>query len=273
MQIKYIILASVLVASISCHKGSTPKPNPPSGGNVVKLKDVSWPHLPSPFYHFEYNNSGDIIHTSFSSELGIYDVIYTGGNITRMESKSISNKDTLKYGYDNGNVAFIRIINKDGINYRRAFLTYTATHHLQTIDWELKDGNAGFVPEQTMQFSYYPDGNLKELVNHHYAVGSQIESLYTDRFENYDNKVNVDAFSLLHQDQHHHLFLIPGVKIQLNNPRRNVRTGDGVTYEIDYSYTYDASGRPLVRTGDVLWTSGEDNGKHYQTQTTFSYYD
>lgn len=267
------MLAPFFVVSISCHKGSTPKPNPPSGGSTIRLKDINWPHLPSPFYHFEYNDSGYITLASFSSGLGIYDVTYAGEKILKMEDKTLPNHDILQYEYAGDELVSIKIINKNGVNYRRAFFSYTPSHQLQTLDWEVKDGNVGFAQEQTMQFSYYPDGNLKELANHRYAVGSQIESRYTDRFENYDNKVNVDAFSLLHQDQNHHLYLVPGIKIQLNNPRRNVRTGDGVTYEIDYSYTYDASGRPLARTGDLLWTSGDDSGKHFQVQTTFSYYD
>ena len=275
MQAKHIILVSILVTAVSCHKGTTPdpKPDPPANTNVIRLKDMNERNLPSPFYHFEYNDSGDITHASFSSGLGIYDVIYDGRKILRMENKNQPNGDTLRYGYLGSDIVNIQIIDKQGVTYRRAFLGYNTSHQLQTIDWEVKDGNVGFAQEQTLQFSYYPDSNLKELVNHLYTVGPQTAATFTDRFENYDNKLNVDAFSLLHRDQNHHLFLVPGIKIQLNNPRRNVRTGDGVNYEVDYIYSYDAAGRPLVKTGDVLWRSGADSGKHFETRATFSYYD
>lgn len=274
MQIKHLLLVSFILAVISCHKDkeSSPQPDPPENNTVIRLKDVNSPRLPSPFYHFEYNGSGHITHASFSSGLAIYDVFYADKKIIRMENTTLGNKDILKYEYTNGDVAVIRIINKNGVNYRRAFFGYTASHQLQTVDWEVKDGNIGFAQEQTLQLTYYPDGNLKELVTHYYAVGPQTAAIYTDRFENYDDKVNVDAFSLLHPDQNHHLYLLPGIKIQLNNPRRNVRSGDGVNYEVDYTYNYDTAGRPLIKTGDLLWKSGADSGKHFTVQTTFSYY-
>jgi hypothetical protein len=143
---------------------------------------------------------------------------------------------------------------------------------LQSVEWEVKI-DAGFAPEQALQFAYYPDGNLKELVHHFYTVGPQTESTFTDNFENYDSKLNVDAFSLLHPDLTHRFYLLPGLKIQLNNPRREIRTGDGVNYEVNYTYTYDAAGRPTVKKGDFLWTKGPDTGKHVGIQSTFSYYD
>jgi hypothetical protein len=272
MQTKHILSAFFVIASLSCHKGTPPEPYPPTDSAKVKLKDINESHLPSPFYHFEYNDSGDIILAGFSSGLGIYDLFYADKRLQKMICNTPANKDTLKYEYANGDVSVIRIVNKAGITYRRAFLSYTPTHQLQTLDWEIKDGNIGFAQEQTLQLSYYPDGNLKALVTHYYTVGSQTEAIYTDKFEDYDGKVNVDAFSLLHSD-HHHLFLLPGVKIQLNNPRRGIRTGDGINYDVDYTYTYDPAGRPLVRNGDLVWRSGADSGKHFGMQTMFSYYD
>jgi hypothetical protein len=184
------------------------------------------------------------------------------------------NMDVLQYYYFNGDVVTIDITNRNGLNYRRAHLTYNPSHQLLRIDWELKLADASdFTPEQTLLFSYYPDGNLEELVTHYRAVGPQTDVQFTDRFENYDKGTNVDAFSLLQPDQNHHLYLLPGIKIQLNNPRRNIRTGDGVNYDVSYTYIYDAASRPLVRNGDLLWLSGDDRGKHFQVQTTFSYYD
>jgi len=59
----------------------------------------------------------------------------------------------------------------------------------------------------------------------------------------------------------------------VNNARRNVRTGDGLNYETDYTYTYDAKGRPLVKTGDLKLTNGASRGQHVELLTTFSYYD
>jgi hypothetical protein len=66
---------------------------------------------------------------------------------------------------------------------------------------------------------------------------------------------------------------MPGLKFQINNPRRVIRTGEGVNYEIDYTYTYDSKGRPAIKTGDLKFNSGPNNGQHFETRSTFSYYD
>lgn len=190
-----------------------------------------------------------------------------------MKMNIIPNKDVLQYSYLDGDVSAINITDKNGVNYRRAYLSYTPSHQLRQLDWVIKVADGGFVPEQTLLLSYNADGNLNELTTHYHAVGSQTDDLFTDKFDDYDDKVNVDAFSLLHSDQMHHLYLLPGIKIQLNNPRHNVRTGDGVNYDVNYTYTYDGKGRPVVKTGDLLWLSGSDSGKHFQVQTTYSYYD
>ncbi|HEY8969577.1 MAG TPA: hypothetical protein VIM64_10800 [Puia sp.] len=277
MQIRHLVMASFILtaalAAISCHKDPMPPPNRPSDIAAVRLKDINEPHLPSPFYHFEYNDSGYITNASFSSGLGIYDLVYSNKRLFQMKMNILPNKDILQYSYLNDDVVTINITDKNGINYRRAYLTYTPSHQLKQLDWVLKIADGGFVPEQTLLLSYYSDGNLKELTTHYHAVGSQTEALFTDRFENYDDKINVDAFTLLHSDQNHHLYLLPGIKIQLNNARRNIRTGDGVNYDVSYTYTYDTKGRPAFRSGDLLWLSGSDSGKHFQVSTTFSYYD
>jgi len=285
MWIRHLLIAFFVFAALSCHKDPAqpppthnpgpPAPNPehPADIAAVRLKDINEPHLPSPFYHFEYNDSGYITNSSFSSGLGNYDLVYSNKRLFQMKMNTLPNKDILEYSYLNDDVVTINITNKNGVNYRRAHLSYTASHQLKQLDWELKVSDGSFAPEQTLKLSYNPDGNLKELITHYHALGAQTDDQFTDEFEDYDDKVNVDAFSLLHSDQNHHLYLLPGIKIQLNNPRRNIRTGAGVNYDVSYTYTYDNKGRPTFRSGDLLWLSGDDSGKHFQVSTTFSYYD
>ena len=275
MRTKHLATAFFIFTALSCHKDPAPKPKPdhPADIAAVRLKDINEPRLPSTFYHFEYNDSGYITNAGFSSGLGIYDLVYIDKRLFQMKMNTLPNKDILQYSYLNDDVVTINITDKNGVNYRRAHLTYTPTHQLQQLDWELKIADGGFVPEQSLKLVYYSDGNLQDLTTHYFAVGSQTEDIFTDWFENYDDKVNVDAFALLHSDQNHHLYLLPGIKIQLNNPRRNIRTGDGVNYDVNYTYTYDSKGRPVLRSGDLLWQSGSDSGKHFQVSTTFSYYD
>ena len=59
---------------------------------------------------------------------------------------------------------------------------------------------------------------------------------------------------------------------QKGNPARVTRTGDGLNYVVDYTYTYDDKKRPLAKTGDVTFTNGPTAGQKFQTLSVFSYY-
>src|SRR6185437_12506507 len=114
--------------------------------------------------------------------------------------------------------------------------------------------------------------NLLQLVDHRPAVaGLQDETTSIDRFEQYDDGINVDGFSLIHNDFFDHLFLLPGVRLQKGNPGRETLTGDGENYRVDYVYTYDAAHRPLSKTGTLVITSGTNAGQTIQTQSLFTY--
>lgn len=124
-----------------------------------------------------------------------------------------------------------------------------------------------------MSFSYYPDGNLQELTEHRPAVeGFQPASTTVDRFERYDNGINVDGFGLIHDDFFDHLDLLPEVVLQKGNPARVTRTGDGENYTVDYVYTYDDRNLPLRSSGDLLIQNGSNAGRHFQVGSAFSYY-
>jgi hypothetical protein len=62
------------------------------------------------------------------------------------------------------------------------------------------------------------------------------------------------------------------VELQKANPRRVTRTGDGPNYVAEYSYTYDASNRPLARNGLVTLTDSTNAGQQFHTSSVFSYY-
>jgi len=272
MKSNHLLLVTLVIILFSCHKEPTNHPDPPPGKALVKLKDINIRYLPSPYYHFEYNDTGNITRAGYSSGLRIYDVSYGGKDIASMQNTIGPNRTRLDYEYANGDLFVVRVKDNNGVTIRHCIFSYAASHQLQQIDWDVMDGNVGFYFEQTLMFSYYPDGNVKEIITHNYPVGSQTEATYTDSFENYDNNINVDGFSLLHTTPHE-LILVPATKLQINNPRRNIRTGDGINYDITYTYTYDAKGRPLVKLGDVAITNGTSSGQHFESQATFSYYD
>jgi hypothetical protein len=126
-----------------------------------------------------------------------------------------------------------------------------------------------------MSFSYYADGNVMEIVEHRPAIENrQPETTSVDRFEQYDDKLNVDAFGLIHDDFLDHLVLLPGVTLQKNNPGKEtfIGDGDGANFTVAYTYTFDSAGRPLTKNGTFVYTGGPDVGKVFPTLSTFSYY-
>jgi hypothetical protein len=264
-------VASIVAASLgACGYGAeptAPAPPPPS----AQLKEILVANLPSPYYHFEYDAAGRIVLASFASGFFVYDVTYANGRIVQMANNALGNTDRLVYSYDAaGRVDAISYVDANGQVSANVRLSY-AGQQLTSIVW-MRRLNADLVPSKTMSFSYYPDGNLLEIVDHRPAVaGLQDETTSIDRFEQYDDGINVDGFSLIHNDFFDHLFLLPGVRLQTGNPGRETLTGDGENYRVDYVYAYDADRRPLSKTGTLVITNGANAGQTIQTQSLFTY--
>jgi len=247
---------------------------PPPVNNPSLLKTVVYQNLPSPYYHFGYDESGKINTAAFASGAFTYNLSYQGNQVKEMKSVLASTKINTTYQYDNqGRISFIKISSEDGSQvFKRAFLGYDNQNRLTEIEWELST-LGGFIVQRTIDLTYGADGNLFEKRDHrHFIEGKQQEATYIDQFEQYDNKVNVDDFSLLHETSEH-LVLFPGVKLQHGNPAKLIRTGDGTNYEITYAYTYNSNKQPVQRTGTMLLTNGPQAGQTFQLIATYSYYE
>jgi hypothetical protein len=256
----------------SCKKEKKPIVDPaPSPIPSVFLKDMVVPSLPSPYYHFEYDGSGRVSFVSFASEFSRYDVFYNAGRISEMKNNILVNQDELKYTYDNtGKVISINYANSNGDVYTKVSFTYDG-QKLVKLDRERKSGNI-FVNDKTLTMAYFPDGNLMDLNFHYLPFNGQPESTFKDHFEQYDNKINVDAFGLFHNEFFDHLFLLPGVQLQKNNPGKETRSGDGVNFTVDYTYTYSDKNAPLTKNGDFVYLNGPQAGQHFATSSIFTYY-
>jgi len=239
---------------------------------VTGLKDIVLSSLPSPYYHFEYDSTGRAEFVSFASDFFRYDVSYSGGRISEMSDNILVNHDRLVYVYDDsGRVALVREMNDSGAVFTVLVFTYDG--------WKLvgverdRRVTGGFIIDKTVSLSYYPDGNLRELAEHRPAIaGFQDEQRYADLYEQYDTSINVDGFDLLHDDFFDHFVLLPDVQLQKGNPHRVTRTGDGLNYVSEYSYTYDASNRPVTRSGQVTVTNGTNAGQQFETSGVYTYY-
>jgi hypothetical protein len=275
MRYRYLLVLIATVVLFSCKKEKSTVINPPqppvNPPATVFLKDIVLSSLPSPYYHFEYSQDGKAFFVSFASELTRYNIVYEGNRIAEMRNNILVNKDRIIYSYDDENkVNVIMYADSTGFVFEAVTLGYEGSK-LTRLERKVRRVNTGFFTDKAMTMTYYVDGNLMELTDHRFPVFGQPETIVTDRFEQYDNKTNVDAFSLLHNDFFDHLFLLPGVQMQKNNPRRVVRTGVNA-FNLDYTYTYNENGAPLTRTGDFVYTDGVHAGEHVLLHCTYSYY-
>lgn len=271
MRYRYLLPLIAATILFSCKKGNQvtdPTPPPPP---IVLIKDIILSNLPSPFYHFEYNTAGKIVFVSYASDLFRYDVTYDGNKISEMKNNILANKDRLQYFYDNtGKVNTVQYTDSTGLVYTRINLTYDGPKLIK-FERERKMA-AGFIVDKTITMSYHPDGNLLDLTVHYPAIGGQTETTFSDRYEQYDDKINAEGFSLLHQEFFDHFVFLPEVQLQKNNPGKETRSGDAVNYEVDYGYTYDDRGAPLTRSGEFVFTSGPNTGQRSHISSTYTYY-
>jgi hypothetical protein len=276
MRYRFLLPLLITVLVFSCKKYETPAPpkDPPTNPvQGVLLKDIVIPLLPSPYYHFEYSADNKPSAASFASGLYIYDVVYNENRISEMKSSMPLINFRLQYTYDNtGKVSMISYINAGGELYRKDLFTYHE-QKLFKVERQVKT-DSGFIAEKKTFFNYGPDGNLLEKLVHRLPIpaAGQTESFYSDWFDQYDDKISTDDFSLLHDNFFDHLVLLPGVQFRKNNPLRLTHIGDDVNYKIDYSYTYNDKDAPLIKTGNLLWLSGADSGKRFEEKTFYSYY-
>ena len=273
--LRKLVIALITTAVLfSCSGDQTvtapPPPPPPSQG--ILLKDIVIPRLPSPYYHFEYDGQGKVSSVSFASGLTTYGVTYVADRIAEMQNNTLVNHDRLVYVYDDaGRVTAIKETDEGGVVFTALFFTYAGDKLIELERDRRVTG--GFIIDKTMSFAYSPDGNLFELTEHRPAItGLQPETTVTDRFDQYDSGINVDAFSLIHDDFFDHLVLLPSVQLQKSNPRRVTRTGDADNYTVEFTYTYDGRNRPVSTSGDLVFTTGPHAGEHFQIGSAFSYY-
>ena len=271
MRHRVLLVLSIAATLLACGDDSSITDPDPLVPPVALLEDIEIPNLPSPYYHFEYDAAYRISVVSFASDARVYAVTWNGDRIVKMVN-TVGARDTLTYQYDgSGHVGRVSYVDPDGVEYAMVDFTYDG-QRLAGLERKVKlDG--GFVTDKTMTFTYLTDGNLKDIVEHRPAItGRQDETTTTDHFEQYDTNINVDGFSLIHDEFSDHLILLPGVQLQKGNPARETFSGDAPNYTVDYTWTYDDKHRPLTKVGDLSFTSGPQSGEEFQTKSSFSYY-
>ena len=270
--IAFVAALAAMIACSSDHGPTDPGSPTPQPQEKVLLKEIVIDRLPSPFYHFDYDAAGTVKGVSYASGLTNYDVVYADGRIKELQNNILVNRDRLVYSYDaDGRVAAVRYVDANGVTFTMVYLDYEGGN-LKEVE-RSRAVAGGFVIDKVTTFTYYPDGNLMERTERRPTIdGAQSATTTVDRYEGYDGGINVDGFSLVHDDFFDHLVLLPGVVLQKTNPRKETRTGDGVNFTVDYTYEYDGANRPVAKQGSVTITNGVDARRQVQTRSVFSYY-
>jgi hypothetical protein len=265
-----LVLAAMVVLS-ACRSERITDPVIPSLP-VVPLKDIVIPGLPEPYYHFAYDSLGRVSQVSFAAQFLDYEAKYVDDRLDDLQNNAFGNTDHSLYTYDDyGRVSAVTFLNAAGAVKGHYYLTYDGSRLVKLE----RDRLAGTVLaiNKVLRFTYHPDSNLKQMVDHRPLVpGFQDSSTVTHLFEEYDTNVNVDAFSLLHGDFFDHLVLLPNVLLQRNNPLKETVTSSTQVKLTTYVITVDADKRPLTKIGDFTIVSGPNAGQKFTSQTFFSYY-
>jgi hypothetical protein len=273
MQYGYAFLVMTTAVTMSCSgDDESTAPTPPPPGSTVLLKDVVKPRLASLYYHFEYDTAGRVSRASFASGFTVYEAAYVGGRLSEMRNNTAGNQDRLQYFYDDGGrVSAVHYVDRTGTVRARVALAHNG-QQLIRLERQRRVGDT-FLIDKIMSMTYHSDGNLLEITDHRPAIdGLQTESTVVDRYEQYDNSVNVDGFELIHTEFFDHLILLPGGQLQKGNPAKLKRTVIGQNLNVDYSYTYDDKKRPLTKTGEGTILSGPQAGQRFQSHSINTYY-
>lgn len=275
-----ILGLAVIFIFASCSKDpapmqpvTNPVPVPAPADDTVKvlLKDVLETNMPSPFYHFEYDNNKYATKISFASDLDVYNIQYTNKRVSKLVNTK--NLNQVIYTYSNGRVSLITEIS--GITGKviwKYYLDYNNQHQLTALRWLRFENNAtDSIDYRKTQLSYYSDGNLATINN--WRQDSSGNLVWSSRIEyrDYDNGVNVNGFALL-KDFFSTLLFTPSVQLQKNNPRTEIITGSQNDYRTTYSYQYDLKKRPLLTVANTLQTRGTSAGQGFTSTSQYSYY-
>lgn len=217
------VLAILLVAAIGCKKDDNTTPPPPpvslDDARTVLLKDVVVEKLPSPYFHFTYDNQKYVTQINFASGFSIYDVEYENKRVKKMTN--IINGASILYTYSNNQVSeineFSGITADKKLSYK---LSYNTNKQLIQVLWFEFFSNSNGDLYKKSELKYHPDGNLASMDHYHRTSPGQLSLEKRDEFSEYDNKTNVDDFYLLEDFFDTFLFL-PQVKFQKTTLKNN----------------------------------------------------
>ncbi|MFT3911908.1 MAG: hypothetical protein QM737_20960 [Ferruginibacter sp.] len=287
-----IIIATVLLlVSASCKKDkdvikSGPVPPtpidtiaPPPVGDTVHiplddtarflLKDIVNSGLPSPYYHFEYDNMKYVNKISFAANFDIYNVEYANKRVSKTTNPNNGHQQI--YTYENGKVSLITESSVfNGQILWKYYFKYNVLNQLEQIKWQQFRTPTDIVDYRKLILQYRADGNLAKTDDFMIDPNDHLIWSKTTEYKDYDNTLNVDDFALFKNFFESMLF-VPGVKFQTNNHHTEVITGAQNDYRVTYTYQL-TNGLPVRKNGNMVQTRGTNSGQSMNFTSQLSYY-
>jgi hypothetical protein len=195
-----------------------------------KVEKILWrsytPYLTQGHYTYQYDGQGKL-QRSISSDRTETSYIYKNDQIIRAETyRDGVLKELVHYGYDQaGNVA-------------------EALYLYRQPGGEMKEGLL-FV------YLYHTSGNLYKQMAFQPVPNAEPIPISTKTYENYSNRPNPFPIEVL-----------PNISAQPNLPGRYTVEENGVTLRFDFTYAFDAEGRPTKRDATSS-TGSEQSVYHY----------
>ena len=262
------------IVLMSCNKHTADVLATPSAARdtdtaLVRLTRVDIANLPSPYYHFTYNDSGYATAIDFGSGFFQYQLQYENRRLKKMTNTV--DGGSLQYTYSKGNVSDVdEFLGSTGEHAGHYDLRYDASQRLTVLEYaRFANNGEDSIAERRFEFSYYPSGNLSSYKSFWLDNTGQLAWASTTSFDNYDNGTNVDDFGLYKEFFNHFLYL-PAVKLQINNPAISHVAGVNNDYEITYSFTY-ADKFPQSKITTMRQTRGSQAGHVITGNTRYTY--
>lgn len=266
---KIIYLALLAITAASCDKeDNKPVQSSVSDARTIRLKEMVSDGLPSPYFHFTYDNNNFVTKLQHASGLFQYDLQYENGRLVTMANNTIVNKDTLLYHYSSNRISRIDLIETNGQKTKQVELSYDAQGRLQELTWKKLNADFSASVTRKLVFSYNKENNISQFEDHR-NMGNGLELLKTHYFEKYDDKVNAEANFLI-KDVFEHFLFLPQVQLQKNNPLTEKIVSKQNDWQITYNYTFN-NGLPVNKTAEIKQTRGGGSGNTVVGVTTYTY--
>ncbi|MBS1741546.1 MAG: hypothetical protein JST81_00810 [Bacteroidetes bacterium] len=286
-QLNLFIMLITMMAIFSCKKdkpgNSTPNPVdttlvPPPAGDTAEipledtarflLKDIVGSNLPTPYYHFVYDNEHYVTEISFAANLDIFRLTYSDKRLQTVTN--INHGNQLSYSYTGDMVTLVTERNDSGVKTWEYQMEYNSLHQLIQMRWIQFTNGVTASPYKKYVFSYGANGNLVKTERYFRQPSGALEWSSTTEYKDFDNNTSTDDFAL-NKDFFESLVYLPKVRLMKNNYRTEITTGIDNDYRTTYTYQYNNQ-RPVSKAGIMTQTRGTNAGQTFSFNWQISYY-